>query len=511
MTVAPPVDPPIVDARRVPAVAWRPLLGICAAVLAILLAVSARYGYHRDELYFVQAGRRLAWGYPDQPPLTPAIARLATAVAPDSLVALRIAPALAAAAVVLLTGLIARELGGGRAAQLLAAACMAVSADVFIVGHTLGTTVFDLLAWTATCWTAARVLRGGDSRWWLALGGIVGLGLLNKSLIAALPIALLIGLLIGGPREVLRARWFLPGVVLALLLVAPNLWWQAANGWPQFSLSAAIAGGSSGTSESRWLLVPFQFVLISPVLAPVWICGLVQLLRSPRLRRFRCFGLAYTVLLVAFLVVGGKPYYLAGMFPVLLASGAPTVLCWLRRRGLVTRRIIVAAALVLSVAVNSVLMLPLVPVGALHATPIVDINYDAGETVGWPEFAQAVAGVVAALPTRDRNHAVILTGNYGEAGAVDRFGTEWGLPAAYSGHNAFWQWGPPSSGTQDGVVVAVGFSHDRLLQDFRSVTSAGVIDNGVDLDNEEQGATIWVCRGQRAPWSELWPTLRRLG
>ncbi|MET0864580.1 MAG: glycosyltransferase family 39 protein [Nakamurella sp.] len=510
MTVAPPNNPPVVAARNLPAVASRPLLLICAAVLVLLLAVSGRYGYHRDELYFLQAARHLAWGYPDQPPLTPAVAWLVDSVAPQSLVALRIAPALVAAAVVLLTGLLARELGGGRAEQLLAAACMAVSADLLITGHTLGTTSFDLLAWTAICWTAARILRGGDPRWWLALGGIVGLGLLNKSLVAVLPVALLVGLLISGPRAVLRTRWFPIGIGVALLLVAPNLWWQAANGWPQFTLSAAIAGGSSGTSESRWLLVPYQFVLVSPVLAPVWICGLVQVFRASELRRFRSFGWAYAVLLVTFLIAGGKPYYLAGMFPVLLAAGAPAVVGWLRRRGIVLRRAIVAVALVLSLAVNSVLMLPLVPVEELHETPIVDINYDAGETVGWPEFTSAVADVVTALPADDRAGLVILTSNYGEAGAIDRFGPALGLSSAYSGHNAFWEWGPPPD-SSSGLVVAIGFSRGRLLQDFGSVEPGGMIDNGVDVDNEEQGATIWICRDQRAPWSEIWPTFRRLG
>ena len=257
MTVAPPVDPPTrIRPTRLPLFAWRPLLAVSGALAALEIEVSGRYGYHRDELYFVQAGEHLAWGYPDQPPLAPVVARLVGVLAPHSLVGLRILPALAAAAVVLFTGLIARELGGGRASQLLAAACMAVSAVLLLVGHTFGTTIIDLFAWTAICAVAARVLRGGDPRWWLVLGGIVGLALLNKTLVAALPLALLVGVLIGGPRHVLRTLWFPVGVVLAVLIVAPNLWWQATNGWPQLTLSAAIAAGGSGTSESRWLFLP---------------------------------------------------------------------------------------------------------------------------------------------------------------------------------------------------------------------------------------------------------------
>lgn len=491
-------------------IAWGPLLAMCAALLVLHVSLSGRYGYHRDELYFVRAGQHLAWGYPDQPPLTPALAWLITAIAPDSLVALRILPALVAAGVLLLTGLLARELGGGRAGQLLAAACMAVSAVLLIVGHTLSTTAFDLLAWTANCWIVARLLRGGDARWWLALGVVVGLGLENKTLVVALPIALLAGVLISGPRAVLRSPLFPAGVAIAVVLVAPNMIWQATNGWPQFTLSVTIAAGESGTSESRWLLLPYQFVLVSPVLAPVWIVGLIQLFRSSTLVLFRAFGWAWVLLLVTFFAAGGKPYYLAGLFPILLAAGAPAVVGWLRRFGMTARVIILTAALVVSLAVNSVLMLPLVPVDELGDTPIVDINYDAGETVGWPEFTATVAGVVDSLPAAEQSGVVIVTGNYGEAGAIDRFGPALGLPAAYSGHNAFHLWGPPPDHANE-VVVAVGISRDQLRQHFGSVEAAATIDNGVDLDNDEQGRTVWICRGQLAPWSQSWPAFRHLG
>ena len=489
--------------------ARRPLVALATATAALLLAVSGRYGYHRDELYFLQAGQHLAWGYPDQPPLTPALARLSTLLAPDSLLVLRVFPALAAAAIVLLTGLLARELGGGPSAQLLAAGCLAVSAILLSTGHLFGTTVVDLLGWTAISWVAARLLRGGTPRWWLALGLIVGVALLNKALVAVLPLALLAGVLITGPRQVLRTRWFPIGVLVALLVVAPSLWWQATNGWPQLTLSAAIAAGESGTSEPRWLFLPYQFVLVSPVLAPVWICGLIQLFRSPALAALRAFGWAYVLLVVAFLAAGGKPYYLAGMFPVLLAAGAPAVVGWLGRRTVTGRRAIVTGAVALTLLINSVLMLPVLPVTALSATPIVEINYDAGETVGWPAFVRTVAGVVDTLPAAERAGVVLLAGNYGEAGALDRFGPALGLPAAYSGHNAFHEWGPPTS---DGAtVVAVGLPEEQLRRLFGSVEPAATIDNGVDLDNEEQGRTVWICRGQTAPWSELWPTVRRYG
>lgn len=490
-------------------VAWRPLLITAGAVVAALVLSAGRYGYHRDELYFLRAGRHLDWGYVDQPPLTPLMARLISAIAPESLTALRLPSALAAGLVVLLTGLIARELGAPRRAQLLAAACMAVSALLLAVGHLLSTATFDLLAWTAISWLVVRVLLGGDQRLWLAIGLLAGVALLNKTLVAFLAVSLVIAVLVAGPRDILRSRWLWLGAVIAVAVWSPNLVWQASHGWPQLELSRAIAAGSSGTSVDRALFVPFQLVLISPLLVPVWLVGLSRLLRDPALRRFRAFGWAYLVLLVVFLATGGKPYYLGGLYPVLLAAGAEPTLGWLRRGKEGLRRFGLATALALSGVISSLLMLPLIPASLLHATPVVAVNYDAGETVGWPRFAEDVAEVHRGLPEIERAHAVLLTRNYGEAGALDRYGPRLGLPPAYSGHNSYWSWGPPPE--TGGPVIAVGLAEERLRQFFGEVELAGRIDNGLALENDEQGAPIWICRRQLLGWAQIWPQLRRLG
>ncbi|HEX8497559.1 MAG TPA: glycosyltransferase family 39 protein [Actinomycetales bacterium] len=491
----------------VPEVAWRPLLTIAATLATVLVALSGRYGYHRDELFFVQAGRHLAWGYPDQPPLTPLLARLMDTAFPGSLVALRAPSAVAALAVVLMTGLLARELLGDRPAQLLAAGCMALSCLLLVVSHLLSTSTFDLLAWTALTLVVVRVLRTGQERWWLLAGAVAGLGLLNKSLVAALLVAVAAGLLVSGPRRALRSPWLWGGVAVALALWSPNLWWQATHGWPQLELSRAIAGGSSGTSADRWVLVPFQLVLIGPALVPVWVAGLVRLLRDPAVRTAQCLAWAYLLLTVVFVVTGGKPYYLGGLYPVLLAAGAPWVVAWLARRRDGTRTIVTCG--VLSALSATVLMLPVLPVGRLARTPVVDVNYDAGETVGWPRLVRTLADVHRGLPADERAAAVVLTGNYGEAGAVDRFGPALGLPRAHSGHNAYGLWGPPPE--RDGPVIAVGLDESRLRALFDQVQPVARVDNGVDLDNDEQGEQVYLCRGRRAPWTQAWPTLVRLG
>lgn len=473
-----------------PAVAWPPLLAVAGAVTGVLLAVAAGYGYHRDELYFLQAGRHLAFGYVDQPPLTPLVARVATELFGDSLVGPRLFPAVAAGLTVLLTGLLAREFGGDRGAQVFAAACTAVAAYPVAVGHLLSTSAFDLLAWTAVSWLVVRALRGGS---WVAVGVVAGIGLQNKALVAFLLFGLLAGLLLAGPRSILRTPgpWLAGGI--ALLLWSPFLVWQARHGWPMLALSEAIAGGSSGSSEPWWLFVPFQFVLVGVLLVPVWVAGWWRLARDPA---YRAFPAAYVVLAVVFLVTGGKPYYLAGLYPVLLAAGADPVLRWASRPG---RRVLLGAALAVTAAASAVLMLPLVPARDLAATPIPAIYGEAGEQVGWPELAATVDRVHATVPD-----AVVLTRNYGQAGAIDRFGTG----PAYSGHNAYADWRVPADTATTAVVV--GYDEATLRGWFGSVEPAARIDNGVGLDNDEQGTPVWVCRDRLAPWAQLWPQVRHI-
>ncbi len=503
---------PLTDADAAPTpapVAWRALAAISATVSVVLVATSGRYGYHRDELYFLRAGQDLAFGYPDQPPLTPLLARVADEVFGGSLVGLRLASAVAAGLVVLVTGLIARELGGRGTAQSLAAAAMGVSAFLLAVGHLLSTSTFDLLAWTTVSWLVIRALDHGSAWSWLAVGLVAGIGLQNKTLLVFLLGALTVGLLVTGPREALRPPWPWAAAFLTLALWAPNLVWQALNGWPQLELSAAVAAGGSGTSEPWWLFLPFQVVLISPFLLPVWAAGLWRLARDPGLRRYRAFAVAYVLLAVVFMVTGGKPYYLTGLYPVLLAAGADPTLRWVTARAPRLRRFLLTSAIGLSAAVSAVLMLPIVPVQDLGGTPVAVINYDAGETVGWPSLVRTVADVHEQLPDEERRGAVVLTRNYGQAGAIDRFGGALGLPHAYSGHNGYAEWGPPPESSATAVVV--GYDQARLGAWFADCEEAARVDNGVGLDNDEQGTPIWVCRDRRTDWGDIWPQVRFLG
>jgi hypothetical protein len=494
--------------RALPEFASLPVLAVAALLVVLLVATSSAYGYHRDELYFLVCGRHLAWGYPDQPVFVPLVARLMSDVSATSLVLLRLPSALAAGALVALTGLLTRELGGRRAAQLLAAVSIAVAAVVDASGHTLNTTIFDLDIWALLCWLIVRILRTGSLRLWLVVGIVAGLGLFDTDLVAFLMFAVVVGLAVAGPRRSFSSPWLYAGGLLAVLMWTPYLAWQAGHGWPELTVARSIANGGSGTSAPRWALLPDQLELVSLFLTPVWIAGLVRLLRGPALRSYRALGVAYPVLAVAFIISGGKPYYLSGTFPLLLAAGAQPTVDWTRLGRSRARRALLAGAIVLSFTSLPV-TLPLVPLGDLHNTPVVKLNYDAGETVGWPTYVREIANVYAALPAGQRRDAIVLASNYGEAGAVARYGAPDGLPAVYSGHNAFWYWGPPPARTT--TAVAVGFDRGALAAFCGTLRFAASLNNHLGVNDDEQDAPVWVCTKLRASWSAIWPTLRYFG
>lgn len=471
----------------------------------VLVAFASGYGYHRDELYFLAAGEHLDWGYADQGPVTPLIARAMSEIAPDSLTFLRLPSAVAAGVTVLLTGLLAAELGGSRRAESVAAACAAVAVIVLSTGHLLSTSTFDLLVWTAMTWLAVRAVRTGDDRLWLVAGVAMGVGLLNKPLPAFLAVGLLAGVAISGPRRLLRNPYVWSAAAIALALWSPWLVWQADHGWPQIDVARSIAAGGSTSSEPWWAIVPFQLLLVSPLLAPVWIAGLARLLRDPAVREVRFLAWAWVVLAAVFMAAGGKPYYLAGLLPALIGAGAVQVDRWLEHGRARIRTAVFVATVATSGVIGGIIALPVLP--ADRADPVIAVNEDVGETIGWPEFARTVADVYGEEPRA--GSAVILTGTYGEAGAIDRYGPALGLPRAYSGHNAYGEWGPPPDGRAP--VIAVGLHPRELAVHLRDCTVAARIDNGADVDNAEQGEPVMVCRGPQRPWSQEWPALRRFG
>ncbi len=342
-----------------------------------------------------------------------------------------------------------------------------------------------------------------EPRWWLAAGVAVGLSTYNKLLIAVLLVALAAGVAISGPRRLLLSKWVLAAAALALVVGFPNLVYQATHSWPQLSMGRALAAHNAG--EVRVMMWPFLFLILGPPLVPIWIAGLVGLVRRDAWRALRFLAAAFPALLALVFVMGSQFYYPFGLLAVLFAIGCVPAHEWIMR-SLRGRRRIVVAAVGLNAAVSAVLGLPLIPAAALGATPVPGINPVAQDSVGWPVYVRQVAEVYAALPVADRAQAVIVASNYGEAGAIDRYGSRYRLPRVYSGQNQlYYQARPPETAT---VVVLVGGQLDKARRHFQGCTIAGRLDNGLDVDNEEQGQPIAVCRWPIGGWAAVWPALR---
>ena len=469
---------------------WGPLLVVSAATFALLMACAGRYGYHRDELYFIAAGNHPDWGYPDQPPLVPLLARAMDWVGGGSVALFRLPSALAAAFVVLLAGMIAARLGASRNGQILAAVATAAGGVVLAMGHLLSTATADLVGWVAVSYLLVRLLLGDDRRLWLLAGLVAGVTAQANILVGFLLLGVAVCLALVGPRSLLRDPFVWAGGAIALALIAPYLIWQAQHGWPQLDVAGNIAAGGSGSSTDRVAFLPMVFLIAGPWFTPIWLSGLKRLVRD---RALRSLGWTFLLLVVVFLLLGGKSYYVAGLVPLLLAAGADSVV----RR---FRRVTIVALVVLSLGIVPVL-LPVLPESKVGG--VVSLNYDLGETIGWPQFVQQVAGVYRSQPLR----TAIVTGNYGEAGAIDHYGALWGLPNAFSGHNAYSRWGHPPD---DVPAVTVGIDPALLARACRTLTPLGRIESPHGINNEENGAHLYLCEPGR-PWAEMWSWFRHIG
>ena len=498
-----------------------PAVAIAGATTLLLLLVGARYGFHRDELYFLEASKHMAWGYVDQPPLSVALIWLTRHTIGESVFAIRILPALASGGTVLFTALMTRELGGGRFPQVLAALCAGFAPLILAGGHLAGPTVYDLLAWTVVSLLIMRILRTGNERLWLAVGLVVGIALLDKETILFLVGGLFLGLLFTGRGRMLVSPGLWGGAAIALVIWSPNLVWEFANGWPTVEMSRNLHAEHSGLAYSI-KYVPFQMLILGFASAPVWLSGAWALWREERFRPYRAFAVAFAILFAMIgLLMADRPYYLGGLFFVMLAAGAivtEEVVAGRRRffsekpprRRLIWRSRGAAVTFVVVLGVLTIpLSLPIFPASSLATVQLQNVNYNLGEMIGWPHMVAEIASVYRSLPTAERAHAVVFTSNYGEAGAVDLYGPPIGLARAYSGHNSFWWWGRPPDGTT--TVVAVGYDAGYLRRYFDNVRPAGHLENGLGVADDEEGQPIDVATGPRRPWSVLWPEFRHYG
>jgi hypothetical protein len=487
-------------ARAVPGFARGPVLAVAGGVAVLLTAVSGRYGYFGDELYFIAAGHHLAWGYADQPPMLPLIALAMDTIAPGSLPVLRIPATLATVAGIVLAALLAREFGGGRRAQLIAAGAYALSPNFLGTGHLLATSTLDPALWTALTWLLVRWVRTRLDGLLIVAGVVTAVAIQVKFLVVAFWVVAIVAVLVFGPRDLLRRPALWLGGAIAVLATVPTLVWQAQNGWPQLGMGRAVAaesvyaGGMIGFLPLALLMVG---LLIGSVLA---LHGLGRLLADPVYRFLGVTALGVTVL---FLVSGGRPYYVAGVFPLLWAASAVAIE---RRRPAVWWRWVptwpvYAATAVLVLGVMNVL--PIRPVSAHADQPLQIGNFQLDE-IGWPQMVDDVVAAHRALPPESARNAVVVTGDYWSVSAIQHFAPA--LPAYSGSRGAAWFGMPPED---SGAVIFVG-DPAAVAAGFDRVTQVGTLDNDVRVTNLAQGTPIFVLEGRHRAWAELWPALRHL-
>jgi 4-amino-4-deoxy-L-arabinose transferase-like glycosyltransferase len=471
-----------------PPVAWRRIGLPALLVVLVLTAFSNGYGYDRDELYFAML--EPAWGYVDQPPLTPLLAHGIAALYDGGPWLLRVPATLCAAGCLVVTALIARELGGDAKAQTWTAWGMATTSAVLLLGHAFLTSSLDLVVWPLVSLLVMRAELRDEPRWWLVAGAVAGLATYNKLLVLVLLAGMAVGLALVGPRRRLLSPYVWGGAALTLLLGLPNLVFQATHDLPQLRMGRALAENNAG--EVRFTMWVLLVVLLGPPLAVIWAAGLGRLWRD---RRLRFFVVVFAVVVLFTFVSGAQPHYPVFILPIPFAAG---IVAMERHLGRVW-----GALFALNGAVSLVLGLPLVPVGSVGATPVPDVNLLVQDSVGWPAYVRQVTEVYDALP--DRGAAAVLASNYGEAGALHHDRPD--VPV-YSAQNALYDQSRPSDAVT--IVVVVGGQYPQVRALFDRCTVSARLDNGVDVDNEEQGLPIAVCSGPVAPWTVLWPRLHHL-
>jgi Dolichyl-phosphate-mannose-protein mannosyltransferase len=504
------------------------MIGIALALTVLLLhtATAWRYGYFRDELYFIACSKHLAWGYVDQPPLVAFAAWLAAPTG-YNLIALRVLPICAAALTVYLAVQIVRELGGGRFAQVLAGIATGLTPAYLLLGNTLTTTSIEPFSWTLTIYVCIRIVRGANVVWWAALATAIAFGAYGKYSIGLLVAALAIGLLATPERRKVLSPYTIYALGLAMLMLSPNVHWQQAHGWPFVEVLAGDAAHrpafQSGLAlEYRGLLtnaVAFaleQLLYTNPLAVPVWLAGLIAPFRIAALRDLRFLSIAYLVVFVVAVALAAKGYYVIGIYASLFAIGSIAI-----EKVANSWRNTILSALAITGLVFMPRSLPILPVEGLIAyTKVLGLTGQRGtpsrliqpvfaEEFGWNRLARDVASVYFSLPPSIRSRTGVYADTYGDAGALAFFGPQYGLPPVISSQNNYYLWG--INGYDGATLIAIGASRiDLLRKYYRSVTLVRTSTEPYKWIVEGP-APIYLCRDPVVPLSEIWPHLRWYG
>ncbi|HVO41046.1 MAG TPA: glycosyltransferase family 39 protein [Aggregatilineales bacterium] len=483
------------------------ILILLALVVVVLHSLTnGQYGFHRDELDTLDNARFLAWGYVAYPPMTPFLGRIGLELFGTSLVGIRFFAALAQGIVVVLVGLMARGLGGNRAAQIVAAVAVAISPVALTGGLMLHYLAFDYLWWVLTATCLVYLLKTENPRWWLGIGIGIGLGMMTKYTMAFFVAGIVGGIVLTRARRYLLSPWLWTGVALSLLIFLPNLVWQVQHNFISLDFLNSIHQRDILWGRTSNYLVEQLYSSANPFTIPLWVVGLYFYFIAPAGQRFRPLGWAFAIGFLLLAVTRGRFYYIAPAYPMLIAAGMVWGECWLAAQRSGLRRAVQAAVGVglLAGGVLAVpLSLPVVPLNSPTWKIANSVNDNFREMIGWPEMVQTVAGVYQKLSPEEQQHTGILTTNYGEAGAINLYGPAYGLPQAISGADSGWYRGYGDPAPQN--VIVVGGVQAYISGLFQSCDAAGQVTNVYGIQNEETfRPTILVCRGIRRPWSAVW-------
>lgn len=475
-----------------------------------------QYGHFRDELYYLECGERLDWGYADHSPLIALVAKTARLLLGESLFAIRFFPAVAGAALVFFTGIITRELGGKRFAIALSAVLVLVAPYFIAISTVLTMNVFEPLFWMGCAYTAILIVKHNNPKLWLWFGLIAGLGLMNKHSMVFFGFALIAGLMLTRERKLLFSKWLLLGGLIALVVFLPNILWQINHDWATVEL-LRNAQENQTYHASPLEFLGGQILLLHPLTLPIWVAGLLFYLFSADAKPYRFLGWAYAILLVLMIVLNGKGYYLAPVYPILFAGGALVVERLARRPGWGWLKPATITLLILGGALIAPMALPVLPVETfIKYSTALGLNEGVktenlrlgklpqhyADMFGWEEMAAAVARVYNSLPPEERAKCAIYANNFGEAGAIDFFGKKYNLPKSISGHQNYYFWGPRDYTGE--VVITVGERLEDVSKSFNQIELADTVKHEYAIPHENN-LPIFICRQPKRPLNEIWP------
>lgn len=497
---------------------FRSDLGVLVLValtrLVLQLATNGQYGFHRDELQTLDDARHLDWGFVAYPPITPLVGRFELLLFGTSLIGFRVFAAAAMSAIMVLVGLMARELGGGRHTQLLAAAAAGIAPISLTQGAVFQYVSFDYLWGVTVTYLLLRLLKSDDPRWWVPLGAVLGLGMQTRYTMGFLALGLAGAVILTSARRFLRNGWLWAGVGVSVLVFLPNLLWQAQHHFISLDFLSRLHARDLSQGRYQGFYREQLLVCVNIAAIPLTLLGLWFYLFHREGRRYRVLGWTFVTTFVLFALAGARSYYTAPLYPMLMAAGSVLGGTWLSTVRPVWSRIAFGAqwtSLLAGGVVFALLVLPIAPIGSAVWKITSKLHDQFREEVGWPDLARAVAGVYDSLPAAERERAGILTGNYGEGGALNLYGPALGLPHAMCLTNSFWYRGYDPRLPE--TVIVAGFPLEEGRKLFESCVVAAKNANPLGVENEESRyhPDILLCRNLRLAWPLYWERFRRFG